>query len=453
MSRIKIRRKAASTKGFLRRLEDARFEQVEDPRQQHRITHRLEPVLNLSVLSLVTAARSTRAVEERSEGLKEEVKRSIELVDSISDNAFGLLMPRLEPHDLRKVLRSQVKAEWGRKNLRPTHLPWSTVAIDGKHVATIAEQRLRALISQTTPLDGDKLELADVRRLLASRFPQVQLHAHDGQFYGLVRAHRATLVSSAAAVVMDQQTIMGDTNEWGTIKQTLGALFEHYKRTKMVELVTMDAGNTTKEVAALIARHSADYFLAIKSVQGELFELAEQALGPEAEARPAYSTTEEYNGQTVCYSVFCHQLPQGHRDYETARQVFRIERVAATDEKTSVGNRYFVGSMPSEQMTAEQAYRLARAHWRCENEGHWTADAIWKEDATRTPWTTHPQGVLVVGLLRAVAINILAVLRALSRTGDEGKFHKPPWKTVIEHALLALCDIILDTSAFDACDG
>lgn len=450
---MKIRRKAASTKGFLRRLEDAHFEHLKDPRAQNRITHRLEPIVNLAVLSLVTAARSTRAVEERSQGLTGEVKRRIELAGQISDNAFGLLMPRLEPNDLRKVLRSQVKAEWRRKNLRPTHLPWSTVAIDGKHVATISEQRLRALITQTTPLDGDKLEFADVRRVLKSRFPQVQLHEQDGLRFGLVRVHRATLVSSAAAVVMDQQTILGETNEWGTILKTLRALFGHYGKTKMVELVTMDAGNTTKDVAGYIAEQQADYFLAIKSVQGRLFELAEQKLGPHAEARPVYSTSEEYNGQTVCYTVFSHSLPEGWGEYETARQVFRIERVAAGDEKTSVGNRYFVGSMPPNQMSAEQAYMLARAHWRCENEGHWTADAIWKEDATRTPWTTHPQGLLVVGLLRAVAINILAVLRAHSRVRRAGKLEKPSWQTVIEHALLALCEPILDTSAFDACDG
>jgi len=220
----------------------------------------------------------------------------------------------------------------------------------------------------------------------------------------------------------------------------------------MVELVTMDAGNTTQEVAAYISKQQADYFLAIKSVQGHLFEWAEQTLGPASRARPVYTRSEEYNGQTVCYSVFRHSLPEGRGDYETARQVFRIERVAATDEKTSVGNRYFVGSLAEDEMSGEHAYMLARAHWRCENEGHWTADAIWKEDATRTPWTTHPQGVLVVGLLRAIAINILAVLRAMSRIRREGELDKPAWQTVIEHALLALCDPILDTSAFDACD-
>jgi predicted transposase YbfD/YdcC len=454
MPAIKIRRKAATPKGFLRRLEDARFMQVDDPRDPRRIKHPLSPVLNLAVLSLCTQARSTRAVEMRAEQLSSEVKSGIDLAGRISDNAFGLLMPRLEPNDLRHVLRSQVKAEWKRKNLRPTRLPWSTAAIDGKHVATLNENQIRSLISRETPLDGEALDADGLGRVLHSRFPQVQLqNKKENGLVGLIRVHRATLISSGAAVVMDQQPIWGETNEWGTIKQTLRALFGHYKKTKMVEMVTMDAGNTTQEVAALIARNGADYLLALKSVQGRIFEDAHERLGALKSRQADFSFSEEYNGQTVCYSVWSHLLCDGHPDYPSARQLIRVERVAATDEETTVGNRYFVGSMPAEKMSAKNAWTVARAHWRCENEGHWTADAIWEEDARRTPWTTHPSGVLSVGILRALAINILAVLRAMSRIDYARKVQKPPWKAVIEHALLALCDTFLDTSAFDACDG
>ena len=90
-----------------------------------------------------------------------------------------------------------------------------------------------------------------------------------------------------------------------------------------------------------------------------------------------------------------------------------------------------------------------RAHWRCENEGHWTAYAVFDEDARRTPWTKHPDGVLVVGLMRAMAINILAVLRALCRYKCGKKWLKPTWKTVTEDALMALCDTLLDMQAFN----
>ncbi|MGM0558649.1 MAG: hypothetical protein ACQEVA_19845 [Myxococcota bacterium] len=133
--------------------------------------------------------------------------------------------------------------------------------------------------------------------------------------------------------------------------------------------------------------------------------------------------------------------------------MIRIERVAADDEGVrSAGNRYFVTSMERDELDAKQAVELARAHWRCENEGHWTCDAIWDEDARRTPWTTHPDGILNVGLLRSVAINMLAMLRTLSRVEQAGKLIKPSWTTVVEQALLVLCEPLLCMEAFNACD-
>lgn len=313
--------------------------------------------------SRCTGARSTRAVELRAEQLTGGVRSSIDLAGRISDNAFGMLLARLEPNDLRHVLRAQVKGEWARQGLRPTRLPWSKVAIDGKHAATLDERQLRQLISRDTSLDGDTLDRHALGCALQSRFPQVQLQDNkENGLAGLIRVHRATLISSDAAVVLDQQPIPGNTNEMGCIKGTLNSLFKHYKKTKMIELLTMDAGNTSRGVAALIARQGADYLLAIKSGQGQIFRDAERHLGGLKNREADYSFREEYNGQTVCYSVWQHPLCDGHADYPSARQLVRVERIAASNERTTVGNRYFVGSMTAEKMNAEQAYRVVRAH-------------------------------------------------------------------------------------------
>ena len=82
-----------------------------------------------------------------------------------------------------------------------------------------------------------------------------------------------------------------------------------------------------------------------------------------------------------------------------------------------------------------------------------TGDAISDEDARRTPWTQDPDGVLVVGLLRVIAVNILAVLRALSRYQRDDKWLTPTWKMVIEQALMTLCEPILDMRQFNTCNG
>lgn len=95
------------------------------------------------------------------------------------------------------------------------------------------------------------------------------------------------------------------------------------------------------------------------------------------------------------------------------------------------------------------AYRVTRAHWRCENEGHRTADAIWEEDARRTPWTTHPTGLVNVGILRTMVINILALLRSMNRLRKGDTLVTPAWQTVIEHAIQALLRPVFETGDFD----
>ena len=81
----------------------------------------------------------------------------------------------------------------------------------------------------------------------------------------------------------------------------------------------------------------------------------------------------------------------------------------------SIGNRYFVTNLPTGRLQPETLANIVRMHWRCENEGHWTVDAIWKEDAKRTPWTKVQKAVYATSLIRMIALNIVAVLRSMSR--------------------------------------
>ncbi|QDG53158.1 ISAs1 family transposase [Persicimonas caeni] len=450
MAQMRISRNAATPKGFLRRISDARFERVDDPRAQQWVVHPLHALLKLGALAFSTHARSVRAVEVRSEQLRPTVRAQVGLKERVSDNAFGLVLPRIKWPQLRRCLHRQVKAEWRRGRLVPVRLQKSTAAIDGKHVATVPEKRLRALVTQRTSLDGATLAPAELRQVLSTQFPHVQLQeSSHGKLCGLIRVHRTTLISSSAAVALDQWPIAGQTNEWGAIELTVSALMSAYGRTKLIERVTLDAGNATPEVAQMLQGRDIDYLMSLKVGQGRLWEHAVDTLGDREGRQADHRDVVEERGKTICYSVWREKL-DGEYGFEGARQVVRIERVVAGDEDAEVGNRYFVSSESPDELGAKEALALARAHWRCENEGHWTADAIFDEDARRTPWTMHPDGVLVAGLLRSIAINILAVLRALTRNKSAEKWHKPTWKMVVEQALMTLCIPILDTTEFDA---
>ena len=439
MVAVKIQRKAATPKGILRRRKDADFEAVSDPRQQNRITHPLSGVLQLGVVGLATDARSQRSIETRSTQLAEEVDEACGLDGRISDNAFGLILRRIEPYQLRCALHRSVRAEWiGRENLRPTRLDKSTVAIDGKNMTTLRERELRRLISAHTKLDGAGLTVEQLRHVYATRFPEIQLRDDsEAGLIGVAMVHRATLVSSDAALVIDQRSIPGTTSEHGEITHTLEALCQTYGRTKMLERVTVDAGNMYRKTAQKACAKNIDYF-GDRSVD---------------EADQAHIETR--NGETLVYRIWTMKIAEGTLGWDGARQLIRIQRVAVdiATEEVSVGERYFVSSEAPSELDPLEAYRVARAHWRCENEGHWTADAIWREDARRTPWTKHPTGIINVGILRAIAINILILLRPMSRLRKGDQLLTPGWKQVIEHAVQALLTPVLETGDFDAFDN
>lgn len=447
---MKIRRRAATPKGFLRRVKDADLSKVGDPRNPNRIKHAMDGALELGALALTAETSSTRGVEDRSTECTPEVRGAIELDGEMSDNAFGELLRRPEPSDLNKAVHRQVAAEWDRENLRPKLLKRSTVAVDGKCVATLDERQIRHWIDQETPLDGEELSVIQLRHLVESHFPAIQIQDRQEGLVGLIRVHRVTLVSSDAAVVLHQQVIEGATNESGTIEQTLRGVLGAYGRRELIEMVTMDAGNSCKKVARLLCDHNTDYLMAIKRNQGVLHDEAHERLGEKSGIEASFTHTEQVNGETRTYSVWTTEIEEGFEGWKGARQLVRIERVTVgNDGETSVGNRYFVASMGPEQLDAEQAAKTARNYWRCENEGHWTYDAIWKEDATRTRWSTHPTGILNVGVLRILACNIMAMLRALSRNRDGDT---PSWDKVIEYAKDALFESRLETSEFETFD-
>jgi len=168
-----------------------------------------------------------------------------------------------------------------------------------------------------------------------------------------------------------------------------------------------------------------------------------------ARAHASYSDTQ--NGLMVTYHAWRDDLSTtGYLDWTHAHQLVRVQRTTENPDtgELTVGNRYYVTSLSVDAMTPLQALAVSRAHWRVEDETHWTADAEFLEDRRRLAWSRHPHGVLVVSVLRMMAVAILAVARRLSRFGYSQE--TPTWAEVAEHFTLQLCGSVLETEAFDA---
>lgn len=461
MAAKRIKRQAATPRGLERRVQDARFDSVLDPRQQSKVRFELAGVLSLLTYGLSSGASSLRALEQRSEQLRGSVRTRLGLPDErIADNTLGDVLRGVSAWELRHCLNRQVKAELRRGNLEPTRLGagLSVVAIDGKALSTLRwhdlQRTARKVLADTADPRVEDADWTpnedDVRAVFRTRFPEVQLvKADDQPMHGVLRMHRATLVSSEAAVCIDQRAIEGHTNEIGAMPAMLAGLFDTYCRTSLIDLVTADAGNTSLAVAGQIVDRGADYFLCIKSPQGEIHREALRTTGTAEDRAAVITASEERCGHTVMYQVWTQALPQGHLGWTHARQLVRVERLTVDNAgECRSGNRYFVTSLDADDLDAQDVLTLARLHWRCENEGHWTSDAVLGEDARRLLLARHPNAMLNASWLRMVAQNLIAVCRALSRVGK--KLRRPRWRAVLEHVAAVLFDTRLDTRDFDA---
>jgi len=442
-----MNRQAATPKGLERRVRDLDFTQVTDPRVAGKVKLRLPALLTALVTAMVTKARSLRAVEQRTAQLVRKLGSWLGIANRIADNTFTGILPRLCFAELVGCLQHLVKAEHRRGNLKPTRLTAGAIAIDGKNSATVRWHDLCRVLD----LDEASATPAEVKTKLGETYPAAQFcEPAEGRPYALMRVHTVTLISADAAPCIHLRPIEGATNELGAMPALLRELARDYKRTGLFGLVTSDAGNTACGIQGQIIRTGWQYCAQIKSEHGDLHQEAERVLAPRRRARAAATYSDCENGQQVTYHLWGYDLEgAGWLDWTHARQLLRVERLAeasATAERT-VGNRYYVTSLVPGDFGPKAALSTTRAHWRCELETHWTADAELGEDRRRLAWSRHPDGVLAVMAIRMMALAILAVARRLSRLGYTRE--TPTWHQVAEHFLLVLCDSVLETAAFD----
>jgi len=443
-----MNRQAATPKGFERRVRDLELYRVAEPRQRAKVKVPLPTVLVALVASMVTRARSLRMAEQRSAAIAQKHPVCLGIEGRIADNTFGKVLPKLSFASLLACQHRLVKAEHRRGNLKPSRLTVGTAAIDGKNVGTLRWHDLCRVLS----LEPQQATAAQVKERLSAEYPEAQLCVPErGEPYALMRVHTVTLVSSEAAPCIHLRPIAGSTNEIGSMPDLLDELKAVHGQSHIIGRITTDAGNTSLGAMSKAIEHGWHYFAQIKSEHGDLYSEAERVLGDRRRQRSQSSLADTQNGKVVTYHLWRYDLgQQGWLKWTHARQLLRVQRTAEDPVagNKSVGNRYYVSSESLEQLPPKAALKVSRAHWRCEEETHWTADTQLHEDRRRLAWSRHPNGLLIVSILRMIAIAILAVARRLSHIGYSRE--TPSWAQVAEHFLLALCGSNLDTKAFDA---
>lgn len=195
-------------------------------------------------------------------------------------------------------------------------------------------------------------------------------------------------------------------------------------------IVTIDALGCQTQIARKIIDKEADYLLAVKGNQGNLYE---DVAGYFEWARKdkfgetSYTTHETVDGDHGRREVrryFASQDIEWLRNKEEWKGIKTIAMVeserSVEGEETSRERRYYISSMEGE---AKEIGKAIRGHWAIENSLHWVLDVGFREDASRIRKDPGPENMAT---MRHIALNLLKQERSL-KVGIKSKRLKAGW--------------------------
>ena len=355
------------------------FAALDDPRIDRTKRHKLLDIVTIAICGTICGADNWVDIELFGNCKEEWFKSFLELPNGIpSHDTFGDVFARLDPEQFQHCF-----IEWVQAVAQLTQ--GEVVAIDGK----------------------------TVRR------------SHD-RTLGKGAIHMVNVWASSNGLALGQTKVEEKSNEITAIPKLL----------HMLDLtgciVTIDAMGCQKEIAREIVEVQADYLLAVKKNQGQLYE----------DVRDLFEGAQEFDFEAVPYD-FARTVSKNHGrletrqcwvitdpdclDYIQTRQQWAklnaVVKVTAQREMatgTSVQSRYYISSLASQAKTLLEA---ARSHWGIENNLHWSLDVTFREDHSRVRKDHGPQNLAV---LRQIALNMLKQETTL-KPGIQGKRLKAGW--------------------------
>lgn len=333
------------------------FSNIDDPRQQGKVVHKLFDILFLTISAVIAGCQGWEEIED-----------------------FG--------HDRLDWLRKFVSFENG----IPKH---DTIA---RVISTIDMSTFQSCFSKW---------MQDCHQVTDGQVIAIDGKRVKGSFNQSDRKDAIHMVSAFACengVVLGQQKTDCKSNEITAIPVLLDLL--EIKGC----LVTIDAMGCQKAIAQKILDKDAHYLLALKGNQPKLFAQVERLLGPEISRQCQQGTLfqeadyqrnrEEYRCCIVANDMS--QIPAS-ADWPKLTTVGVI--VSYRKEKGKVSKelnfRYYISSAA---LTAEALAGSAREHWGIENGLHWKLDVGMKEDDCRIRRNGAPE---IMAGVRHIAMNRL----------------------------------------------
>lgn len=334
------------------------FGGLEDPRIERTKLHPLINIITIALCAIISGADDWVAIEAYGRTKEEFLRKILDLRNGIpSHDTFRRVFGLLDPEQFQAKFRS-----WVQSIEQVT--TGEVVAIDGK--------RLR----------GSRQSTKGAINMVSAWATQNRL-------------------------VLGQRKVDDKSNEITAIPELLELL--HLKGC----IVTIDAIGCQQAIAETIIAQEADYLLALKGNQPELFHAVgdyfEALLDPQQKITnfDYLRTVDAAHGRIetrqhwITEEISWLSAVTGKALWPGLRSIGMIHAQRRMGDQRSTFVRYYLSSLPADAHLFAQA---ARAHWLIENQLHWSLDVTFHEDANRTRTDCAPQNLAIV---RHIALTLL----------------------------------------------
>ena len=170
-------------------------------------------------------------------------------------------------------------------------------------------------------------------------------------------------------------------------------------------VVTADAMNCQKTVAAKAIEKKADYILPVKRNHPAFYDELRIFMDDISEKREAdFESVEKGHGRFErrrCWQSEDIHWYHDHKAWAGLQSFCVIESLREYKGKSELTRRYYLRSLKSD---AKRAAQSVRRHWEIENSLHWSLDVVFHEDQSRA---RARQAAKNLGTLRSICMNLL----------------------------------------------
>ena len=328
------------------------FSNIDDPRSDINKLHRLDDILLIGIIAVICAADTWKDIETYANAKEDFLRSFLELPNGIpSDDTFNRVFSSINPEQFERCF-----------------MDWVLDLVELTH-------------GEVVPIDGKTLRGA-------------KTHGKKSPI------HMVSAWASTNNMVLGQVKVSEKSNEITAIPKLLELI------TIKGCVVTIDAMGCQENIAKTIIKQEADYILAVKENQKQLYQDIQDEFRF-SKAIQTYVHEDLAHGRIEtrkCSVIDTFEFVENPNKWIDLKSIIKIESTREfknSNKANETAIRYYISSLKT---SPEALLKMIRLHWSIENKLHWVLDVAFAEDASRKRAGNAAQNFSV---LSKIALNLL----------------------------------------------